>query len=66
MAPSVNPVTGRSNTTSNTIGLVFVGSAWVAPWLIVTVGGESSFAIVPVATPVVCIVSIEVFTALLR
>src|SRR5262249_52304300 len=35
---AVNPITGSANTTANAIGPTFTGSAWLALWLIVTVG----------------------------
>src|SRR5215204_7204421 len=40
MSPAVNPVTSSEKTMSKTIGEVEVGSAWPAPWLMVTSGGS--------------------------
>src|SRR5262245_27730500 len=39
-----NPVTASLKVTSNTIGDAFVGSGWVAAWLIVTPGFWTSYA----------------------
>src|SRR5438045_9161677 len=38
----VNPVTGSLNWTPKVIGELPVGSAWLAPWLMIAVGGVVS------------------------
>src|SRR5687768_8378233 len=42
MSDPLNPVTGSLKVTSKDTGAAFVGSAWPAAWLIVTVGASRS------------------------